>query len=111
MFESVRLFQDSQDFKTMAVSPSGPNQTQCIFWKQVVFVGLMILYGIASLAFFLLEANSATEYGGSLYMFSTELTTTIFYFSFVLKIGNIMAYIDEFNTFYHESKAVNQFIL
>lgn len=104
MAKSIKLFQDMPNYELMAILPSGPNQTRCMFWKQVVFAGLMILYGMASLAFFLFEATRIMEYGDTFYAFSTEVTATVYYLSFVLKIGNILTYIDKFNILFHESK-------
>lgn len=108
MAESIKLFEHlGIYFETLAILPSGSNQTRCIFWKQVSFAGSMILYSVASLAYFLFDANNVMEYGDSYNTFTTEVLGTVYYFSFILKINNIMAYIDDFNILFHESESIN----
>lgn len=107
MAASLKLFQHLETIlQSIAVSKQSENKIseRTIFWKRTCFFLSMILYMIASLAYFVFEATSIVEYGDSFYLFSTECIITFILFTYVQKNSKISTFIDKLNTFLQKSK-------
>ena len=104
MAESLKLFKRLEKIlESMAVPSSGQIPKSTIIWKRTFFFLSMILYIIASLAYFVFEAKLVSEYCDSFYLFTTESTTTLYLFTYIRKMPRIAAFIDKLNDFFLES--------
>lgn len=107
MVESIKLFQYLEGiFRSMTVLPSGQNRALSIL-KRIVFFTSMIVYIVEPFAFFVNEAKTVVEYGDSFYLFTTESTTTFYYYSYFQQIHAITPFIDKLNEFFYGSKLIN----
>lgn len=101
---TIKLFQSVHQFyHDMGIYPSQPNQNRKPNAKNVFVLLSAIQLCITSLAFFLFEANSITEYGISFYMSLSELTITVYFLIVAWKIPKNLKLIDEMEQFITKS--------
>lgn len=103
MAGSIQLFQSIQKFyRTLGIYPDP--QSNLFNYRNLFAIFCYLLNGISALAYFLLEANTISEYGATFFTFISEVYILYFLFVQMWQMPNILKLIASFEKFIEESK-------
>lgn len=105
MADSIKLFQNlEQVFQHMGILPIDENHEGNGFWRRNYFIVSIAMYICASVSYFAFEAQTIGEYTDSFYMYSTEMLAMFLMLTYIRKLPEILALIEELETFFQKSK-------
>lgn len=106
MANKIQLFYTVQNlYKISGIYSTQPNQLPSFNYKFFYILLSMAFMIIATLTFFIFEANSAMDYGMSFSGTLMELTSAIFYIVNMIRMPNIIKFIENCEKFIEKSES------
>ena len=104
--QTMKLFQFHLNlFQVMGIVPLHPNQNYSLNLKSIFIFLTISFYLIFSIAFVMFEAQSAEEYGDSIYMSIGNLASLVSFSITIWKISHMLILIRKFEEMIEKSKS------